>query len=92
MKAKIIAVGAKIAEQKKKGASHMSKIGNYVVGLQEQEVDELEEMLDDVFYKTFGRHPLKGEELKQLQRRTYMPELDANGKFVRDEWPSGICL
>ena len=63
----------------------MSKIGNYVVGLQEQEVDELEEMLDDVFYKTFGRYPLKGEELKQLQRRTYMPELDANGKFVSDE-------
>ena len=51
----------------------------------EQEVDELEQMLDDVFYKTFGRRPLKGEELKKLQRRTYMPELDANGKFVREE-------
>lgn len=63
----------------------MSKIGNYVVGLQEQEVDELEQMLDDVFYKTFGRRPLKGEELKKLQRRTYLPELDADGKFVREE-------
>ena len=40
---------------------------------------------DDVFYKTFGRRPLKGEELKKLQRRTYMPELDADGKFVREE-------
>ena len=70
----------------------MSKIGNYVVGLQEQEVDELEQMLDDVFYKTFGRRPLKGEELKKLQRRTYMPELDADGKFVREECPSGTCL
>ena len=51
----------------------------------EQEVGELEQMLDGVFYKTFGRRPLKGEELKKLQRRTYMPELDANGKFVREE-------
>ena len=42
----------------------MSKIGNYVVGLQEQEVDELEQMLDDIFYKTFGRHPLKAKNLK----------------------------
>ena len=48
-------------------------------------MDELEEMLDDVFYKAFGRYPLKGEELKKLQRRTYMPELDADGKFVREE-------
>ncbi len=63
----------------------MSKIGNYVVGLQEQEVDELEQMLDDIFYKTFGRHPLKGEELKKLQRRTHLPELDDDGKFVREE-------
>ena len=42
-------------------------------------------MLDDIFYKTFGRHPLKGEELKKLQRRTHLPELDDDGKFVREE-------
>ena len=50
------------------GRCKVSKIGNYVVGLQERDTD-IEQILDGVFYKIFGAVPPKGDELmKSLAR------------------------
>ena len=49
--------------------------------------EDLEQMLDDIFYKKFGRYPLKGKELElklQLKERlSEIPELDVGGRFTK---------
>lgn len=49
--------------------------------------EDLEQMLDDIFYKKFGRYPLKGKELElklQLKERlSEIPELDGEGRFTK---------
>ena len=51
--------------------------------------EDLEQMLDDIFYKKFGRYPLKGKELELLvtrqlkERLSEIPELDGEGRFTK---------